>query len=124
MKRIVCVVLTLVSLVSLFPSAVAARNGKDNIYIRILGTNGTITAGVRTTYGDDIKVGDSVVQMHRIPDQDTEHPPGRREAGPERNQRKHRWGAGAVSCRTLPGEGLHHGPYAGYGGGHGVYLLL
>ena len=62
MKRIVCVVLTLVSLVSLFPSAVAARNGKDNIYIRILGTNGTITAGVRTTYGDDIKVGDSVVQ--------------------------------------------------------------
>ena len=25
-------------------------------------------------------------------------------------QRKHRWGAGAFSCRTLPGEGLHHGP--------------
>ena len=36
--------------------------GKEDVYLRILGTNGTITTGVRTTYGGDIRVSDSVIQ--------------------------------------------------------------
>ena len=62
MKRFVCMLLTMLSVAFLLPSAIAAEPGKEDVYLRILGTNGTITTGVRTTYGGDIRVSDSVIQ--------------------------------------------------------------
>lgn len=264
MKRFVCMLLTMLSVAFLLPSAIAAEPGKEDVYLRILGTNGTITTGVRTTYGGDIRVSDSVIQdaksefvytadginwsvsgpapsytsggrydgtqflacsfqsnkpvlysddgitwnQFTMEEMDTLSPlqlerielngytfqcdrdgnvwvtdgsglqarlaefdaftqrgflPSEIQAYPVPQGIRvivyakfdyemdyaHTyslqtlntllgggrpaqsgisvsidWGAGAFSCRTLPGEGLHHGPYAGYGGGHGVYLLL
>ena len=65
MKRFVCMLLTMLSVAFLLPSAIAAEPGKEDVYLRILGTNGTITTGVRTTYGGDIRVSDSVIQDRR-----------------------------------------------------------
>ena len=43
MKRFVCMLLTMLSVAFLLPSAIAAEPGKEDVYLRILGTNGTIT---------------------------------------------------------------------------------